>query len=449
MALSISAQVQNILKAWYSDKVENLLFRNDPAIKMIEKVRVEGKEQKFPAIYGTGGAVSSSFTKAKAQAAETVRNAEFTVAPGALFSVYSMNSFEVQSSLTKRGAYMKVAGNKMFAATEANRRMLAAAFYGDGFGNVGFYTVGGSNETVSTSGTELTMTDPSIAMKLDIGSKVIFMANAHNADTGTVCEVTKIDGNKITFKGASSVTLTASTTYAIRIEGGCLANNEPRFPMGLAGWLPTASRGTTFCGVDRSAAPDRLAGAFVDDSATQGATKKGTLLKLLRQVRRQGSAADLIILNDEDWADLSESLATTDSYLTQTATKGKRVINGGVSELTAAFSTNYVENIVDSPYCPKGIFYILDKSAVQFWSYTNADHIDNGVAGNEAGKQDPMTMDADGHANDPAQLIIDDYINVQPGSGDNDGPNVLVTLQIYGSFVVTNPSVCGVGKFHA
>lgn len=447
MALSISAQVQNILKAWYSDKVENLLFRNDPAIKMIEKVRVEGKEQKFPAIYGTGGAVSSSFTKAKAQAAETVRNAEFTVTPGALFSVYSMNSFEVQSSLSKRGAYMKVAGNKMFAATEANRRMLAAAFYGDGFGNVGTYTTT-SQESISASsgdGTELTFADPSVAMKLDIGAHVLFMANAHNADTGTVCEVIAIDGNKVTFKSTgSAVTLAASTTYYVRIEGGCLTNNEPRFPMGLAGWLPTANRGSTFCGVNRAAAPDRLAGAYAT-----GSDKKAVLMELLRKVRRQGSAADLIILNDEDWAALSASIATTDSYFTQTATKGKRAINLGAAELTAAFSTNYIENIVDSPYCPKGTFYILDKSAVQFWSYTNADHVDNGVPGNEAGKQDPMTMDNDGHANDPAQLIIDDYINVQPGAGDNDGPNVLVTLQIYASFVVTNPSVCGVGTFTA
>lgn len=445
MALSISAQVQNILKAWYSDKVENLLFRNDPAIKMIDKVRVEGKEQKFPAIYGTGGAVSSSFTKAKAQAAETVRNAEFTVESGALFSVYSMNSFEVQSSLTKRGAYMKVAGNKMFAATEANRRMLAAAFYGDGFGNVGSYKATASTgDSITTSGTELTMSDPSIAMKLDVGSRVYFMTNAHNADTGTVCEVTKIDGDKITFKSTSgSVSLTAATVYYIRVEGGCLENNKPRFPMGLAGWLPTANRGSTMFGVDRSAAPDRLSGAFVDGSANSD--KKAVVMELIRKVRRQGSVADLIIMNDEDWATLSASIATTDSYFTQTATKGKRSINLGASELTAAFSTNYIENIVDSPYCPKGVFYILDKSAVQFWSYTNADHVDNGVAGNDAGKQDPMTMDNEGHANDPTQLIIDDYINVQPGAGDNDGPNVLVTLQIYGSFVVTNPSVCGVG----
>jgi mevalonate kinase len=48
-----------------------------------------------------------------------------------------MNAKEVAASLSKRGAFMKVAGNKLFAATEAFRKSLAAALYGSGFGEIG------------------------------------------------------------------------------------------------------------------------------------------------------------------------------------------------------------------------------------------------------------------------------------------------------------------------
>lgn len=453
MALSMSTQVQNILRTWYKEGVSNLLFRNDPVVKSINKVRVEGKEQAFAAIYGSGGAVSSSFTAAKAQSETTARNAEFKVTPGALFSVYSMNALEVQASLTKKGAYMKVAGNKLFAATEALRRTLAAAFYGDGYGVIGSWTAA-SNTTITT-GTEVTFADPSVAMKLDIGSVVQILTSAgiHSADSDSYkATVTKIDGNKVTFAAASSISITSGTDYYVRLQGACVSDNVPRLPLGLDAWLPIDRTGlsNSFLGVTRSIAPDRLAGNCVDDSANSSATKLTTLKDLLLKCRRSGSQADMIVMNDVDFAALSTLIETTNTYLSKVGEGANpKKASIGMSEISISMSTSFIENIIDSPYCPKGLFYVLDSTAVEFWSMTNTDVIDNGIAGNNPGKQDPMTMDNDGHANDPSQLIIDDYINVQPGSGDTDGPNVLVTLQLFGSFVVTNPSVCGVGKFYA
>ena len=82
------------------------------------------------------------------------------------------------------------------------------------------------------------------------------------------------------------------------------------------------------------------------------------------------------------------------------------------------------------------------------WSYTNTDKINDGVEGNNPGKQDPMEMDGEGKTETPYGLIIDDYLNIQPGQATSNGPAMDVTLQMFGSFVVTNPSVCGVGKFY-
>ena len=95
-----------------------------------------------------------------------------------------------------------------------------------------------------------------------------------------------------------------------------------------------------------------MAGAYY--SLEQVAILTLTTVTACTKLRRQGSKADLIILNDKDFEKFAKAVATTDTYFTQTGTKGKRVLNNGVSELTSAFSTNYIENIYDDPFCPEG-----------------------------------------------------------------------------------------------
>ena len=448
MALNVSSDIQNILKVYYKEGVENLLFRESPVVKEIGKTRVEGKQQNFAALYGAGGAVSGKFLQAKTKAAENVKNAEFQVTPGQLFSCYSMNAKEVQASLSKRGAYMKVAGNKLFAATSALRRTLAAAFYGNGYGVVG--NMPSSATITAASAVEVTFTDLSIPAALDVGSIVQLKTNYAAADaSATQAEVTAIEDYKVSFKAALSDIAVTTSTY-IQIHGSVDGSGNPLLPMGLGGWLPTdrTNLGTSFFGVTRSTSPDRLAGVLVDDSAVSTATHKATLQKAILRVRNHGSLADLIVLNPQDFLKLSNEIESTNTYFTATSTKEAKKASVGFKEISASFSTNFIENIVDDIHCPYGVGYVLEKDAVEFWSYTNTDFTDNGIAGNNPGKQDVMDMDNDGHANDPARLIIDDYINVQPGSGSDDGPDVLVTLQLYGSFVVLNPANCAVVKFY-
>ena len=136
-AITADDAILNILKVYYKDGIQNLMFRNSPVVKEINKTRVEGKQQNFAAVYSRGGAVAGDFLVAEKKAAENVKNAEFKVTPGQLFSVFSYNAKEVQSSLSKKGAYMKIAGNKFFAANQAFRSTLAASLYGRGYGEIG------------------------------------------------------------------------------------------------------------------------------------------------------------------------------------------------------------------------------------------------------------------------------------------------------------------------
>ena len=451
MAISNEASVLAMLKVYYAKEgVENLMFRNSPVLKALNKVRVEGKVQNFAAMYGRGGASSGNFLTAISLANTVSKNVEFSVTPGQLFSVYTMNAKEVQASKTNRGSYMRLAGARFFAAAESFRRNMALSLYGSGYGEICAATT-----DALTANKNVDITLPMYAiMKLDVGTRLEIAASKENPAVLATLSVEAVNGTTVTVK--SDTTYTPAATDIIRLAGSVDANGDPVLPVGLDGWLPVkggrtgagwrAYIGTDFFGVKRNVASDRLAGVFYSSIGTND-KKATTIQKALQAVRRQGSAADLIILNDEDFLDFANEIQSTNTYFTQTSTKSKREANIGFDKFSASFSTNYIENMVDDPYTPKGRGYILDKGAVEIWSYTNAEKINDGVDGNNPGKPDPMSENDNGKENDPYGLIAEDYINLQPGQNTQDGPATQVTLQFYGSFVVTNPSVCAVFEF--
>lgn len=454
MAVTTNDSIKALLKVYYKDGVENLMFRNSPVLKKLQKNRIEGKTYNFSAMYGRGGAVAGDFTKAKSLAASVSKNVEFAVEPGQVFSVYTMNAKEVQASVTRRGAYMKVAGAKMFAASEGFRKTLAAALYGRGFGELCFAPAAVS----FTQDTAASITLPMDAiLKIDVGSELVIKTSVAGDASSVKATLTVNSINGTSVNVTPSATYETAATDVICLAGSMDASGNALLPVGLGGWLPAVAKrtggtwtsyiGTKFFDVTRSAAPDRLAGAFYAE-ASSTAKKADAVQALLMQVRRQGSLADIIVLNDEDWLAMSAEIATSNTYFTQTSTKEAKKASIGFGDFSASFSTNYIENIVDDPYCPKGEFFILDSTAVEFDTLTNTDKVADGVAGNEPGKPDPMSDENDGHENDPYRLIIDDYINVQAGTADVNGPCSEVTLMLFGTFAVTNPSNCGHGLFY-
>lgn len=453
--MGMNANVLAMLKIYYKDKVENLLFRNSPVFSKIGKERIEGKSANFAALAGFSGGVGGSYSKALNYANEVGTCAQWEVTPGQVFGVVSFSNKEVLSSKTDKGAFLRVADSKMFTSFDAVKKVLATALYGRGYGEV----CASGYSTAITAGTSFTISGlPEYAMMTFIpGMKIDLKSSITATTVNATLTVESANGNSITVKSDKSVASPAATDVLCIADSMDAAGN-PLLPMGLAGWLPnvhgrvdTSNEWTTyiaksFMGVVRNVNQDALAGAYVP---TPSATEKHdvTVRKLMRKLRRQGSKADLIILNDEDFESFANGVATTDTYFTQTSGKGKRTMNAGVSEMTAAFSTNYIENIYDDPFCPKGRFYVLDSETIKFWSYSNADKaLDVGVAGNEAGTMD-VEENSDVEAK-PYQLLIGDILSLQPGTAGTDGPTTVVGINVYGSFVVTNTAHNGVGNFY-
>ena len=458
-----SNELEALLKTWYRDGVESLFFRTSPVVKNIDKVRVGGKEQAFAAMYGRGGAVSSKATQATAKAATNSKNAEFKVTGGQRFSIFTYNAKEVQASLSKKGAYMKLAGAKAFAAAQALRQTLAADFYGRGFGE--FAVLGSANAAIvaaASANDSITLTLPnSVIMKIDVDSDLIFKTSVAATTENGLFTVTAIQGNEVTGT-LSTAYAGAGATDVIALRGSMDASGNPNAPMGLDGWLPivkgrdntdatwNAYKATTFYGVNRSVNTDALMGNFYYKATN---TKKADdIIGLLMACRRRGldNENTMIVMNDADFKALADEIQTSNTYFTKTSTAEQRKANVGLSGVTAGFNTSHIDEfIIDDPYCPEGKFYILDKSTVEFWSMTNAETVQaDGIEGNNPGKQNPEEYEDKGKENDPFKLLVDDFVSIAPGAQTDDGDAVRVTYNVFGSFVVTNPSVNGVGIFH-
>lgn len=454
------AYLLSIYKKWYTDeKFEQLLFRNSPVLKKIKKTRIGGKEYAFGMLYGRGGAVSGDYTVAVANAASSSRNAEALVPPGNVFSVFTITQKEkLAANGNNKAAYIPAMTNKMFSATEAARKTVAACLYGSGYGELGKTTA-----IVAQGVTTMTL-DYSTIVKMDVGTKFevsqTLLPNGALVAGGPYA-VTAISGTTVTFSPAAPVG--TFIQYApILLSGGRDGSGNPNMPTGLAGWCPTFyNRGaaggqdlidwnayiaTSFMGITRNASVDRLAGGFV----LQGGAEKYTALitKGIALVRRNGGVPNMIIMNDEDYLTVIGEMSADRNYWQSINTsdkKSKNEVVSGISDMKFSFSTTWVENVYDDPYCPKGTAYILDMDVFEFVGLSNVDTpLNDGVVGNEPGVQNPDGVNA---PDDTYKLIIDDYISIQPATATASGPGAQVSLSIFGNFALRNPAHCVAVKF--
>jgi len=459
MAISMSDNILNILKVVYRDGVQSLLFRNSPVLREIDKTRVEGKELRFAAMAGRGGACGGDYNVVKELAKETARNVEWATVPGKIFSALVINQTEILASKTRKGAYMTVLGNKVFAALEAERKQLAKALYGTGYGEFG---VAGTSGTLTVGSNTIAMTEDAV-IGIDVGTIFRFITPGSDGTLGSTAiigvsrnEVTAIDGNNITFTASSADSYSA--TDVLCYEGSRNPDGTPRLPIGLGAWLPTMANrtGTSWSnyinvplyGVNRSMATDRLAGQFVLSGASGTYKIADVISELFRRCRRAGAEVDLIVMNDKKYAELVAELNANTTYwqsINDSNKAGKTGATSGFKEIAFAFSTSWLNKVVDDPYCPYNNVYILEKKNLELLTYSNADKVINdGLSDNEPGKADPEAEDGANYDQQGARINIEDLVTIEPGVSTPDGPTHCISFNIYGTFALFNTANSGV-----
>ena len=458
--ISASANIKAILKIVYKDGVQSLLFRNSPLLRALGKTRIEGKEFRFAAVYGRGGATGGDYTFVRAQAIETARNVEWKTIPGQMFSALTINQKEIMASRSRRGAYMTVLGNKTFAALEGMRKQLAVALYGTGYGEFAF----GLPETTLVVGSNSVTLDEQQVIGVDVGTT--FRAVEPNTSSGSLGSgatvmpsinvITALDGARITFTATAADEWDETTVLVF--EGSRDAEGNPLLPIGLEGWLPTnanrSGAGWTgfianpFYGVNRSVATDRLAGQFVLSPAAGSYKIADVITELFRRCRRAGAEVDMIVLNDKKFAELMAEMETQRNYWQAITGPGKgdkpEAVNG-LSAIMYAFSTSWIGKTVDDPYCPYNKAYCLETKNLELVTYSNVEPVtSDGIAENEPGKAAPESEEGRDYTAQGCRINIDDIVTIEPGVATAEGPSQCVSFNIYGTFTLYNTGNAGV-----
>ena len=449
-----------VLKNWYTDKkFENLIGRGSPVLQDIQKNRVGGSTYNFAALYGFGGACSADWTVAIAQATTQARNVNFSVPPGYLFSVFNISVVEKFASRDEKGAYVKLVVDKMFAATEALRKQFAAALYGSGYGEFG--QVGASG--VASTATTATLSSSAVQV-IDVGTvfDVTVDANGPSSalDATGPFTVTAINNLTVTFTPAVGTAWVAGAY--LEFHGGRDSGGKPNYPTGFSGWYPTVGGrtgsawttliGTAFYGVTRSTNVGRLAGWYYKRGTGQAGaneTYSSAVSVGVQLVRRAGGIPKFIILNDNDYMYIQNELQSFRNYWQSVDVKapdgGPKYVFG-IEELKFAFSSSYIERVYDDPICPQGTAYIFDPDQFEFAALTNPMKPDDGgIKGNNPGAPE-VTGEADPTEN-PFQLNIGDFLNIQPATATPTGPAAQVTLMVIGNFASHNPAHVAVVQF--
>jgi hypothetical protein len=448
--------VFSLLKEYYGEKVEVLVFRNSPFLGMLKKERVGGKYMVVPMEVSGSAAVTADYIQVKLQAANSYTGVAMQVTPGRLFASFVLDPMEFLASQGDRAAFLSVFALRAMLAMDDLRKVLATAIY-----HTGYLELGPVMGVDATNHLYVDV-DSSTAMAVMPGSYLLFaptITSAYRDASASIVSTIQTVGatgyTRITF--ASAYVATVAVGDQLMIKGGRDVSGNPNAPIGLGAWIPTIANragstwtayiAQTFFNVNRSVAPDRLAGNFVLQNTSGGETKLQALSRLLMVCRRQGGIVDTIIMNDLDYYNIMNETMSNRTFYQQiqgAASKEKNAATQGISQFQFGFSTSWLNTVIDDPYCPKGATYMLDSEALRLYSYTNTTPIlDKIPLGNEPGG--PVAAEQ-GELSTNFQFLVDDMYTVSPVDLQS-GKGLQIDFQAFCQFAITNPAHCGVCVF--
>ena len=350
------------LKQHYtSQKIENMVYKDNPFLAMISKYESFGGENlKLPIKYGIPQGRSADFAKALANKTNTQLKA-FLLTRKSNYSLANIDNETIEASKGNANAFIEAATTEIDGAIESATRSLAISLFGDGGGSVG--TIGGTAAT----GTTLTLAQPDDVTNFEVGMKIDFYTAATGGSkrAGGPLTVDAVD------RDAGTMTLSASMTGITGIALGDFIVPEGDYDAmlsGLAAWVPSTAPGSTdsFFGVNRSADATRLGGIRFDGTALP---LEEALIGAASRAAREGGKPNVCFMNYSNFADLEKALGSKLQYIdvkvtTDIGFRGIQ-INGPRGTI----------QVIPDQNCPKDVAFMLDMSMWKLYSLGKAPKI--------------------------------------------------------------------------
>jgi hypothetical protein len=298
MALNMTTFAAALKQHYTQEKIENMVYKDNPFLAMIAKYEDFGGENlKLPIKYGIPQGRSATFADAQANKTNTQLKA-FLLTRKADYSLASIANETIEASKGNANAFMEAATVEIDGAIESATRSLAISLFGDGSGQIG---VVGSLATTTASNDTITLATIDDITNFEVGMQLNFGTATTNKEISTINRDTGV----ILVNAASG----ATATEAIYIDG-----DKDNKLTGLGGWIPSSAPSATesFFGVDRSADATRLGGIRFDGSSLP---LEEALIGAAARVAREGGKPDVCFMNYSNFADLEKALGSKVSYV--------------------------------------------------------------------------------------------------------------------------------------
>ena len=361
MALDLTSFAAALKQHYTSDRVENMVYRDNPLLAMMQKYKqFGGKNLPIPIIYGNPQGRSATFSTAQANKTNSQLK-DFVLTRNSDYSLASISNEVLEASKGNSNAFMEAATTEIDGAIQSATRSLAIALYGTGSGNIGRI----SSSTVLAS-TLVVLTNANDITNFEVGMKLVVSATetggAVKAGSVTISGIDR-DAGTITISSTLNVAIpTVAANDFIYVQG-----DYDQKIKGLRAWLPDAAPSSTpFFSVDRTADVTRLGGIRFDGSAMP---IEEALIAAASRVAREGGKPDYCFMDYSKFADLEKALGSKVQYidLKANAEVGFRgiVINGPRGPI----------KVIPDQNCPSDRCFLLQLDVWKLYSLGDAPKI--------------------------------------------------------------------------
>ena len=371
MSLDLTSFDAALKQHYTSDKVENLVYQDNPLLALMAKMEdFGGRNLPIPLIYGNPQGRSKTFSNAQTRGAATNSLIhDFVITRVSDYSIATIDNETLEASKGNANAFMEAATTEIDGAINSLTRSIAVGLYRTSAAEIGQVSAAPS----IAANTVITMKEPSDIVNIEVGMAL----NIYSALSGG--SQRSLDGSTtqmiVSAVDRSNGTFTISTAYD---ASGTIAADDYIFVegdrglgiSGLESWIPETAptSGDSFFGVDRSSDVTRLAGVRYDGSSDP---IEEALIEGASRAAREGGKVDHCFLSYAKFAELEKSLGSKVQYvdLKMNAEVGFRgiIINGPKGPI----------KVIPDQNCPNNVAWMLDLKMWKLYSLGKAVRVIN------------------------------------------------------------------------
>ena len=307
MALpAVTTQDSNaVLRKTYANSIKSLLYGDDARFLLgaIKKTIGGGESFTVPVVYGGQPGRSKTFASALANRA-LAKKVKFQMEWTEDFVQAIVNNSAI--SLSKGvGAVVNLKMQEIQSATETLANSIEHSLIRSGYNEIGQIAAGG------ISGQVVTFASRTDVNFIDVGqSHTPFASLAAASTTRAAAVVASVDRDAGTVTYTGALTNWAPADFVFQTGDKIDANTLSC--IGLGGWFPlVAPVGIDVGGVDRSVAPQALAGVRVDG---RGKSAKEAVFDLVTRIGDAGGKGDVVLATNDFVGRIVKEIEGATSY---------------------------------------------------------------------------------------------------------------------------------------